>query len=183
MWCLVQKKYDTDTAASDCAGWERSKNLQQMQGTATSRARHKQILPYPLCEEHTRASSDSNPPAQPPAEHDCWDCCSLLLWQLLVLDLIHQGFVPVTSSTYSHWCITEVLLAPNVSPSTVDRCFWWIRKVFQFFTDIRIEAQLNSAKCIWNYIWFCGEELMVGYSPQILLLHCFVVFVWSCPVF
>lgn len=49
---LVQKKYNADTAASDRAGWERSKNLPQTQGTATSRARHKQILPYPPCEEH-----------------------------------------------------------------------------------------------------------------------------------
>lgn len=124
-----------------------------------------------------RATSDGDPPAQPPAERDCWDYCSLPLWQLLVLDPIHQSFVPVTSSAHAHCCITEVLLTPNVSPSIADQCFRWIRKVFQSFTDVRIEVQLNSAKRIMKLYLVFREELMVGYSPQILLLHRFVVFV------
>lgn len=186
---LVQNKYDANTSASDCAGWERWKNLQQTQVTATIGAGHKLMLPYLPCEEHTPRVSISKysdhvpsyPPAAVPAVkailwHSlrqnvaCRDYCSMLLCQLRILDPTHQGFVPVTSSAYAHCCITEVLLAPNISPSTLDWRFWWIRKVFQFFTDIRTKAQLNSAKLIWNCIWFCGEELMVSYSPKILLL-------------
>lgn len=54
MQFLVQKKYNTDTAASDCAGWESSKNLQQTQGTATSRAQA--TIPVPAL-QGTRARS------------------------------------------------------------------------------------------------------------------------------
>lgn len=130
-----------------------------------------------------QASSEGDPPAQPPAERDCRHYCSLLLWQLPILDLIHQGFVPMTTSTHSHCCITEVLLAVKVSPSAADQCFWWIRKVFPFFTDVKIQAQLNCAKHIWNCIWFWEGELTVGCSLQIFLLHHFIVFVRSWPVF
>lgn len=146
------------------------------QGTATSKAGHKP-LPCLLCEECTHALSGQTlfplSSSHPVSSDRLW-----LLGLLLpaTLPAVHvrpdtPSFAAMTSSTHSHYCITEVLQASKVSPSTVHWSFWWIGKAFQFFSDIKIEWQLNPAKQIWNSTWFCRAELMSGYSSQILLLR------------
>lgn len=96
MQLLVQKQHSADAAAGNCAGGSNK-------GSAINTGHgHKQgwaqIAPVlALQEMHAHTKCSDHAPPHPPAtlsavtDWDCWDCCSVPLCQLLILDLIRQG--------------------------------------------------------------------------------------------
>lgn len=123
-------------------------------------------------------SAHSCDPSDPPAslQHSLQTCSnhySTLLWHPFILDPIHQGclLVSSTAALQSFFCLPVLLLLLVSKLWEGEGCFP------RFFTDIRNEAQYNSAKRIMKPCLVLRRSVVEKTTRCAVTLHCSVSYI------